>query len=436
MRFPAGSAFWFAIAWATLDGAVAAYLHVNGVNAVSTALLVLATMSFGVAIAVRARGGTPVQPMLMLLVFVHLLLRVVVPYQPGASSSDWLVPSLALVSAVLSVVAVALVRSGAPPRRAQGCLVGVAMLGLVCRAAIVAVDPYPTFDVPRIQEVAGAAIRALGDPYLTHVYQHGYPYLPVAAIAASLGGLLGDARWAVVVGDALTILGLLALARRSGAPAMVGPIMAALWAWWGGAFFDAWQGFPEPILLGLLTCGVALSVGSPRRRVLAGILIGCAVATKQFGVAALPYLVRDRGGRRMLLVAVATAAAIVVPFLLWHPTEFLEGSLWSLLETPGRDYALNLLVWPTGRIDLPYLPILGVALIVGWLVARRFDAAGADASWLAGSTSLLLIAFLANRIAFVNYYAIVMLFLLLLITVLVGDRDRADRFEHGAPANG
>ena len=42
----------------------------------------------------------------------------------------------------------------------------------------------------------------------------------------------------------------------------------------------------------------------------------------------------------------------------------------------------------------------------------------ADAGWLAGSATLLLIAFLANRIAFVNYYSMVMLLLLLLVAVL------------------
>ncbi len=41
-----------------------------------------------------------------------------------------------------------------------------------------------------------------------------------------------------------------------------------------------------------------------------------------------------------------------------------------------------------------------------------------DAGWVAGSTTLLLIAFLANRIAFVNYYSLVMLLLLLLVTLL------------------
>ena len=38
--------------------------------------------------------------------------------------------------------------------------------------------------------------------------------------------------------------------------------MAALWAWWGGGLYIAWQGFPEPLLLGFLTLGVAASVGT------------------------------------------------------------------------------------------------------------------------------------------------------------------------------
>jgi hypothetical protein len=436
MRPSGGSAFWFVIAWAALDVAIGTYLHVNGVNAISTALLVVGMVAFLVAATVGGRGSSSVGGILMLMVCAQAMVWVVLPYQADSFPSDPLVSSLALIGVALSVAAYLSARGTASPRRAQALLVGVAVLGLASRAAIVLVDPYPAFDVPRIQEAAGAAIRAGSDPYLTHVYEPGYPYLPVAAIAAGLGGFVGDARWAAVMGDALTVLGLLVLARRCRAPAMVGPSMAALWAWWGAGLYVAWQGFPEPILLGLLTCGVALSVGSPRRWILAGILLGAAAATKQFGLAALPYLVRSGRGRRMLVVAIVTAAVLVLPFLLWHTPEFLEGSFWSLLDAPGRDYALNLLVWPGGRVDPPYLPILVLALVVGWLVARRFDGVSADASWLAGSTSLLFIAFLANRIAFVNYYAIVMLFLLLLITVLVADGDSHDRMEHAVAANG
>ena len=50
-----------------------------------------------------------------------------------------------------------------------------------------------------------------------------------------------------------------------------------------------------------------------------------------------------------------------------------------------------------------------------WVALARVDV---DAGWLAGSATLLLIAFLANHIAFVNYYSILMLVLLILVTVL------------------
>ncbi len=227
----------------------------------------------------------------------------------------------------------------------------------------------------------------------------------------------------------MTLIGLLLIGRRLGLPAPLGATMAAVWAWWTGAMYVIWQGFPEPLLIGFLTLSVAALVGTPKRGVLGGVLLGLSIATKQFGLAMLPFLLVSRHGRRAFVAAVLTVLVIVAPFALWHTREFLEGTFWSQLSEPGRDYSLNLLVWPGGRLDPPYLPILVVALIAGSLVTRRFQGVDVDAAWLAGSATLLLIAFLANRIAFVNYYSLLMLVLLVLAMVLsprVPDVPRLD----------
>jgi hypothetical protein len=63
-------------------------------------------------------------------------------------------------------------------------------LGLAYRAAIVATDVMAPFDVPRIQEAAGQALLRGADPYLTYVFRGGYPYLPIAAVAAAIGETL------------------------------------------------------------------------------------------------------------------------------------------------------------------------------------------------------------------------------------------------------
>ena len=417
-RPPAGSTFWLVVTWVALDGAVATYLLVNGVNAVSTSLLVLAAAAFGLAVVTEPRAAPGVQTMLLIVVGAQMVLRVLVPFRPELPSPAWLFPALALGAGVLYGVVIVTIRRAGTQRAVQACLLGIVALGLACRAAIVLADVHPTFDVPRIQEAAAAALRAGSDPYLTHVYDSGYPYLPVAAIGAAIASLFGDARWAIVAGDAMTIVGILVLAHRLRAPAPLGPTVAALWAWWAGGLYVVWQGFPEPLLLGFLTLGVAALVGPQRHELAAGVLVGLSVATKQFGVAVLPFLLLSRHGRKVAVIAVVTAVVIVAPFGLWHTREFLEGTFWSQLAEPGRDYSLNLLVWPSVRLDPPYVPILVVAMVAGWWVSRRYERVDADAGWVAGSTTLLLIAFLANRIAFVNYYSLVMLLLLLLVTLL------------------
>jgi len=430
----AGSSFWYLAAFAALDVAVWMYLQVNGVNAISTTCLLLAVLAFVLAVRASGRPTASVQSAALIVVGGQLVLMVLFPFRPGTfevAPPGWLFQAIALLALV--VLGVGLLSAGRrDSRRFAACLIGVALLGLVCRAAIVLVDLPPTFDVPLIQAAAAAAIRGGTDPYLTHIYDSGYPYLPVAAIGATLGSLFGDARWVMVAGDAMTLAGLLLIGRRLRLPAVVGATMAAVWAWWAGAMYVTWQGFPEPLLIGFLTLSVAALVGAPKHGVLGGVLLGLSVATKQFAIAMLPFLLLSRHGRRVFAVAVVTAAGLIIPFGLWHTGEFLEGTFWSQLAEPGRPYSLNLLIWPSVRFDPPYLPILVAAVVAGWLVSRRVGQVDEDAGWLAGSATLLLIAFLANHIAFVNYYSIVMLVLLLLVLVLAADAPDVARSD--APA--
>ena len=79
----------------------------------------------------------------------------------------------------------------------------------------------------------------------------------------------------------------------------------------------------------------------------------------------------------------------------------------------GRPYALNALNWPGAAFDVPLLLVLPASLLAGWLASSRIE--DEDSAWLAASAALLLVAFLLNRIAFVNYYAIPLLLLLLLM---------------------
>ena len=46
----AGSTFWLVVTWVALDGAVSTYLLSNGVNALSSTLLMLAAVAFAAAV--------------------------------------------------------------------------------------------------------------------------------------------------------------------------------------------------------------------------------------------------------------------------------------------------------------------------------------------------------------------------------------------------
>lgn len=420
MRIPSsptaryGPPFGLLLTWAAIDAAVAIYLRVYGANIVSTTLLLAGLVLFGITTYTGRTSTADIRGLALILLGAHLAIAVVSPFRaeaPPPSDLFRVFPAIGLVA----ILAAAVVSRRGPLGPAWTWALWIAIAaGFLDRIAIVATDVWPPFDVPLIQQAAGQALLRASDPYLTFIYDSGYPYLPLAAIAGALGELAGDARWANVIGDAMTVAGILLFARRAGASRSLAITLAALWTWWAGALYVTWQGFSEPLLIGLSTLGAAALAGPAPRTAIGGVVIGLAAATKQFGLGLIPFLVtRPWPGRRAAATALITWAIVVIPFALWHPPEFMEGAFLSHLREPGRPYALNLLTWPGITLDVGFVLVAPVVLAFGWLCQRRIEAP--LAAWLVGSTGLLLLAFLLNRIAFVNYYAIPLALLLLLM---------------------
>jgi Gpi18-like mannosyltransferase len=104
-------------------------------------------------------------------------------------------------------------------------------------------------------------------------------------------------------------------------------IMAAIVV--GPATFRALRwGHPED-LLGAALAVAAVLAASHRRPVTAGVLLGLAIATKQWGVfALLPVLMLARGQRRRVAsVAGIVASAFIVPMLVGDPPRFFDQNL-------------------------------------------------------------------------------------------------------------
>ena len=415
-------------AWICLDAAISIYLVAYGIGTASRLLLIAGIVLFGyVAIRGGPPGGRGIDALAAVVVAVHCAIFLVFPFRadpgpPPPADAYRLFPAIALIGLGVAGVMVTIRRRRSAS--AAGVLTAALALaiavGLLFRAVILVTDAPPFFDVFYIQEAAGQALLQGIDPYLTQVWVNGYLYLPLAAISAAAGELLGDARWAGIAGDVMVVVALLLFARRIGASFRTGLALAAVWMWWAAGLYIVWQGFPEPVLIGFAALGAAALVGEAPRTVLGGVLIGLAAATKQFGLGLIPFLPLGRGGWKAAVAAGLTWLIVVVPFALWHSDRFFEGALFSLVREPARDYAFNVLNWPGISIDPPLALVFVISLAFGFVCRWRQDS-GVGA-WLAGSVGLFLVAFALNRIAFVNYFAIPMALMLFLILVYAGRR--------------
>ncbi len=412
------------LAWLLLDASMGVYLGLNGPSTISRILLA-AGIAFLLYVLLRRPPSTQ-QPSLALvetgfalLLALELAVHVVVPFRPEP-------PTPTIPMGLLAFVALLALGLWHAPRipweRLRAASVGIAIAtALVARFLIVAFDVEPGFDVHLIQEAGGNALLAGLNPYtVPTAYDSGYPYWPLSAVMAAAGLLVGDARWGLLVADAVVVAAFIAIARNVGAPGRIGALAAALLLWNSSGLYVTWQSLPEPMVIAFAALGVAALTRPAPRGWLAGIALGLAVATKQLGLGLLPLLPLSRDRSRWTATAVATgvAAAIILPFFLLDPAAFLEGSVSSHMVEPARDYAVNLLDPLPGvlpRLNVPIVVTGVVALGLGLAVRLRWP--DAIDGWLAGSIALLTVAFSLIGISFVNYYQIPLALLLVLIMV-------------------
>ncbi len=428
------------LAWLLLDVSMGVYLWLDGPSTISRILLA-GGIAFLLYVLLR-RPAPSVRPTFELIevgigviLALELAARIVTRYRPESPEPTIPIPALAAVAlaalGVWFVVRMADLRGrglgpSGPGLPSPTTLIGAGALSVVLVAAlaarwvIVAWDVEPGFDVHLIQEAAGRAILAGQNPYLTYVYDSGYPYWPLSALMAAAGLVIGDARWGLLVADAITIAAFVAIARNVGAPGRFGAVAAALLLWNVSGLYMTWQSLPEPAVIAFGAVGIALLTRPRPRGVLAGIALGLAVATKQLGLGMLVFLPlsRHRAQRSAFAVATVVSGLIVVAFLALAPAAFLEGSVSSHLVEPSRDYAINLLDPLPGVIPRLNVPIVITGVVsIAMGVAVRLRWPDAIDGWLAGTIALLTVAFALIGISFLNYYQIPLALLLILVMV-------------------
>jgi hypothetical protein len=103
--------------------------------------------------------------------------------------------------------------------------------------------------------------------------------------------------------------------RRSGAPSWVGRIGLIIWCVFAPAILTALLGGHPEEILGAVLCVGAVVLATQGRAGWAGFLVGLAVINKPWAIVAVPVVVAvaPAGRPRALLVAAATAGAVLIP---------------------------------------------------------------------------------------------------------------------------
>jgi hypothetical protein len=287
-------------------------------------------------------------------------------------------------------------------------------------------SPNPNIDVTVWHREALQALGAGQNPYaltMPNIYGHtdwyapgladaarvhvGYPYPPLSLLLAAPGHwLFGDYRYANLL--ALTASGwLLAYARPSG----LSRGAAALFLFTPRMFFVLEQGWTEALAVLAMAAVVFCACRAPRSLPYA---FGALLATKQYFVLLAPvaFLLAGspfewRSQLRFLGKAVATAAVLTLPFIVWNPAAFFRSVVMFQALQPFRPDALSYLA-ATAEHGTPLLPQwinFGAAAVAIGLGAWRAPRTPAGFALTAAVAFLLFFAFAKQ--AFCNYYFLI-----------------------------
>lgn len=318
--------------------------------------------------------------------------------------------------AVWAVLAVVVVR---PPRPALSLALIVAV-GIVARTA----GLWQWEIDPARRDMLALVLSALDrftsgeNPYGLHQMQVGsqvpLTYPPGLWLAHLPAYLLGaDVRFIGVLADGIAAIALGGVALYSRAP-LRGPVLVGVAAY---LFLPDvhWNGiYAEPNLDWAIVACFGAAVAA-RRPLLAGALLGAALAVRPFNLVLAPFaaiwLARGFGARtlfRALLITGLVAAAIFTPFVLRDPDAFYAGTVrWLLEYGPAHSkwfYGMMGLSGPLYKEGLAawLLPLqLGsVAVVIALAAWRQRTSAGALS--LAAVAYALFVAF--NSIIWMSFW--------------------------------
>lgn len=438
------------------------------------------------AALVPHNGGLGPLAVAPFLIFLYLLLdtvrrRPTAPVTPRAAGLHprqwvWLLVPLAVLGAVRppgiylrygtplwlfplltgAVLGLALLGLRDPLRTRQRDLIAAAMLGLVLLAGawVLHASPSPLIDVFVLQQRGAAELLAGRDPY-TAVYPNlynaedslaffgapiteltNYPYPPLSLLVTTASHFLGgDVRLGFLGLHLMTGALLYAIARPRSSATALG--ILALHLLNPRGLFVLEQAWTEPLLSACVVAWVASSLHKrpPHRRALLGevVFLALFLSAKQYSVLLLPLVLAPRfrpAWRATTLLkttalAAGLAALLLLPFLLWHPRDFLTDVVLFQLRQPFRRDALSLPAifhFVTGLRAPGALALLGAvaSLVWAWKKLPR-----QHAGLLYGAALGFVGFFAMAKQAFCNYYSFAAVLLLLCAAACVAEAPRA-----------
>jgi hypothetical protein len=266
------------------------------------------------------------------------------------------------------------------------------------------------------------AVRFLdGSPYAADdAVLEGYPYPPVVLVTFGLVAAFTDPRlvsmvaWFAIL--AWTAKSALFTRGQSDASLAIFLMLATL-PGWPLIWFMSWT---EPLSLVLF---LAAALAWRRSALISGILLGLAVASKQYLVFLAPLLLlhRDENWVKRAGTAAATAAITLLPPILIDPSALYRSLIGNLAAIGFRPDSVSIVGLLNGfgiRFELPPWAWVLAAFAAGGLVSLG------SRSWstFLGRAGIILGVAFTIGLAFTNYWFFVMG--LLAISAILDDRDR------------
>jgi hypothetical protein len=320
---------------------------------------------------------------------------------------------------VIASICVAMSDRGRLYRRLALTAALTAVVAVTALGSVSDWDSPGGFDVYQSHQAAGDALADGENPYGDAVQVAngnpfapegstivGYSYPPIVVATYGLVATFVDPRvvstvgWLVVVGW----FALLSLKRRDRAELNLSLfLLLAIAPVWPVVWYAGWT---EPLSLALLLASALMWKDRP---IVSAIILGLALASKQYFVLLVPLLFLHRGDHhtRRALIATGTAAATLVPALLVDAPSFLQATIGNLANIGFRpdSQSLSGLLADVGvEFTLPVAVWVAASLLFAAVVGRK---SRSPADFYLYGAVILGFSFLIGQ-AFPNYWFLVM----------------------------